>query len=210
MKPAWSKILNYLALDLSKRSTGWAAWQPGWDKPVHGSQALGSEYTRDGQVFAKCHQMLSDLRATVCRFDLIAMERPIHPAQLQGSTTIQVIRLASGIAAHVFSFAHAMGLPEPVEYSPDSWRPEWIGRIEDSEAKRKARRARKDGDKRASARDSLKALTVARCQQLGLRPRNDDEADAIGILTYAILSRGETPPWLADEVLRQPLEIDHA
>ena len=46
---------------------------------------------------------------------------------------------------------------------------------------------------------------IERCRQFGFTPRKNDEADAIGILTYAILLNGVTPPWLADETLRAPL-----
>ena len=65
--------------------------------------------------------------------------------------------------------------------------------------KRAATRAQK------SARDPLKAATMERCRQLGMKPRNDDEADAIGILTYGLLLNGVTPPWIANEVLRPAL-----
>lgn len=194
--------MKIIALDLSKRSTGWAAWQPGWDAPRFGQWVLGSEYTSDGQTFAKLHQRLSEVRQVVCRFDTVAMETPITPSQLQGFTTIQTIRLAIGLAAHAQSFAYAMGCRPVTEVNVASWRPDFIGKIEDQRVKSEVRRKRKAGDKKVSGRDELKYLTMLRCQQLGLSPRTNDEADAIGILTYCLLSNDITPPWLKDEVLR--------
>lgn len=197
--------MKILALDLSKTSTGWCIWDGAAEKPLYGHWVLGSEYTSDGGVFAKLHEGMSDLWRTICRFDYVAIESPINPAQLQGNTTIQTIRLASGLAAHAHSFAYAMDCRPVIEVNVSSWRPDYIGKFHSDEARRVARVAKKAGNSRASARSDLKALTMERCRQLGLNPRKDDEADAIGILTYIVLSHGETPPWIADEVLRQPL-----
>lgn len=197
--------MGYLALDLSKTSTGFAVWSPGEDKPRYGRWRLGSEYTPDGQTFAALHGNMADLHS-FCPFDTIFIETPISPAQLQGNTTIQIIRLLGGIAAHAHSFAHAYGC-RIQEINVASWRADFVGRILTSDASARARRAKKDGDKRASARGELKALTVARCQQFGFNPRSDDEADAIGILTYGCEARGVAVPWRANEVLQAPLSI---
>lgn len=199
--------MSFVALDLSKTSTGWAAWRAGWEKPRYGHWVLGSEYTSRGAVFAKLHQNMSDLHRVICPIEYLFVEEPISPAQLQGGTTINTLRIASGLAAHAESFAHAMGVRRIQEFNVSSWRPDFIGKVHDTEAKARARRAKKAGDARASARGELKALTIERCRQLGLTPRKDDEADAIGILTYGMLISGEMPPWLASEVLRAPLEV---
>lgn len=197
--------MRILGLDLSKSSTGWCIWDGVAGEPRYGSERLGSEYTSDGQTFAKLHVLMHDLWRTISHFDYVAIEAAINPAQLQGNTTIQTIRLASGLAAHAHSFAYAMGCKPVIEVNVSSWRPDFIGKFHSDEARRLARAAKKAGNIRASARDSLKALTMERCRQLGLNPRKDDEGDAIGILTYTVLTHGETPPWIANEVLRQPL-----
>lgn len=198
-----------LALDLSKSRTGWAHWSGGETRARFGHWVLGSEFSSDGMVFAKLHQCLAELHILM-PFWRVVIEEPINPAHLSGFTTIQTIRLLSGIAAHVHSFAHAYALPSVIEISVSSWRPDFIGRIDNAEAKARARRAKKAGNAKASATDELKRLTMERCRQLGFKPRCHDEADALGLLTYAILLRGETPPWLAGEVLRQPLAIGGA
>src|SRR3546814_16325839 len=55
--------------------------------------------------------------------------------------------------------------------SPSTWRVNFIG-----------------SQKRGTKRATLKDLTKERCRQLGMKPQNDDEADAIGILTHAARS----------------------
>lgn len=202
--------MGFVALDLSKTSTGWAAWQEGWEKPRYGCWVLGSEYSSRGQVFAKLHQNLSELHQVICPIEYLFAEEPISPAQLQGGTNLNSLRIQSGLSAHVESWAHAMrdhGCRPLQEFNISSWRPAFIGRIADSEAKAKARRQKKAGNLKASARDTLKELTMQRCRQLGMNPRKNDEADSIGILTHALLVNGITPPWLASETLQTPLEI---
>lgn len=203
--------MGYAAFDLSKSSTGWACWQEGWEKPVYGSVQLGSVYTSRGQTFIKLHTVMDDLHAGLTPFEFLFMEAPINHMMVnkgaQSSTTAENVRIALGLAAHCESFGYAREARRIIEYTPDSWRPDFIGRIESSAAKADARRDKKAGNSKASARDTLKALTIARCRQLDLNPKNDDEADAIGILTYGIISSGVQPPWLSDEVLREPLVV---
>jgi len=191
-----------IALDLSKRSTGWAVWMGDDSAPRYGSWELGSEYTGRGQTFAKLHANLLDLRA-VSRFEALYFEEPLNPHKLKGHTNIDTLRVLSGLAAHAESFGHALGLRIVQGINIDSWRPAFIGRINSNEAKRKAKAAGK------SATDSLKSLTMERCRQLGLHPRNTDEADAIGILDYCVSMRGVIPPWRAEEVL-QPMLVGGA
>jgi hypothetical protein len=183
-----------LALDLSKTSTGWSYWDGTAERPRFGHWNLGSEYTTDGGVFARLQANMADLYA-VARFDWIYFEEPIHPANLSGNTNIRAIKLASGLAAHVESFGHALNC-RTKSINVEQWRKAFIGEDIARQTKANARRRGK------SARDTLKALTMERCRQLGMAPRKDDEADAIGILTYACELNHITPPWLASEVLR--------
>ncbi|PTR06418.1 MULTISPECIES: hypothetical protein [unclassified Novosphingobium] len=190
--------MTILALDLSKRGTGWAVWIEGTDAPRYGSWVLGSEFTTRGQTYAKLHANLLDLRA-LCRFEHLYFEEPISPAQLSGHTNIDTLRVLSGLAAHAESFAHAMGLRTAQAINVSSWRGDFIGRIAASDARKRAKAANR------SASDSLKALTIERCRHLGFKPRTNDEADALGLLDYACGLRGLTPPWRQNEVLRPML-----
>lgn len=192
--------MSYLALDLSKKNTGWAIWDGQSDRPRSGSWTLGSEFSSDGQVFGKLHRCLSDLYK-VMPFERLYFEEPINPAQLQGGTNIQSIRILSGLAAHAQSFAAVKRLRAVKEINISTWRRDFIGDMVVKQVNAGVRAKRKAGGK-ASGTDQLKRLTIERCRQLGMDPRSNDESDAIGILTYAVLLNGETPPWLANETLR--------
>lgn len=196
-------MTGILALDLSKARTGWAAWERGAPKPRYGSWVLGSEYSTDGQVYAKLHQRLSELRA-VMRFGSIYHEQPILPANLNGNTNIRALALAAGLAAHVESFAAAMGC-KSFAINIGTWRKDFVGSelVKDAQA---AARAKRKATGKGSARDKLKRLTMDRCRQLGFAPRFDDEGDAIGILDHVLdFHEHIRPPWRADEVLRPPV-----
>jgi hypothetical protein len=199
--------VRLIALDLSKSSTGWAAWGVGQNaQPSYGHERLGSEYSSNGMTFCKLHKVLADLHA-VHRFDAIFYEQKINPQNLSGVTNIHTINIMAGLEAHTQSFAHAYGIRKCEAVDVGRWRPAFIGRVEHSVAKADARRDRKAGNQKASARDTLKRLTMERAMQLGFSPRCDDEADAIGILTYACeVIIGTPPPWTANEVLRPMME----
>lgn len=179
--------MNILALDLSKRSTGWAVWPAGSDKPRYGHWVLGSEFTSDGRTYCKLHQNLADLHQVV-PFEHIYYEEPLRPEMMQGNTNIVTLRVLTGLAAHACSFAEAYSLRTVKAVNISTWRADFIGR-----------------QKRGTKRETLKSLTMERCRQLGFAPRRDDEADALGILDYACTASGVIPPWRANEVLRPPL-----
>ncbi len=194
--------MSYLALDLSKRSTGWALWKEGWDTARIGHWKLGSEYSSDGQVYGKLHRSLNDL-FKLERFEFVFIEEPIN-LHKTGGTSANNIRMSLGLNAHVESFAVARRCRRLQEVNVSSWRQDFIGRDITGSARKEAKRAGK------SARDQLKRLTIARCRQLGFTVSVDDEADAIGILTYGLSISGITPPWLANETLRPILDVGTA
>lgn len=197
--------LSYLALDLSKSSTGWALWAEGTDAPRYGNWQLGSEWTTEGGVYAKLHRNLSDLHK-VMPFSHVYFEEPINPAHLSGFTNIQTIWMLGGLAAHVQSFAHIKRCRMCKPVNVERWRRDFIGDMVVREVKAGTRRRRKQGDAKASSTDQLKRLTTERCRQFGFNPRKSDEADALGILTYSLLLDGVTPPWVANETLHPILE----
>lgn len=191
--------MKCLALDQSKSSTGWACWQPGWDKPVVGHVCLGTSYTPRGQVFTKIRSTMIDLWSTVSAYDWVFHEAPIAHRKTQ-NTSDENRRLALGLVAAIEGVAHELRC-KTREYEDRSWRPPFIGQTFNAEIKRAAKAAQR------SARDPLKAATKERCRQLGITVTVDDEGDAVGILTYGILSHGVTPPWLSNEVLRPAIGV---
>ncbi len=178
--------MRLMSLDLSKRSAGLAGWD-GKSQPVVLSKELGSNLTSHGMVFARLHGVMNDLTKVMGGIDAIYCEEPLQPQALAGHTTFDTIYLAYGLAAHAASFAEAKGVRFHM-VNQSVWRRHFIGRM-------------KRGTKRATLKDYAKE----RARQLGFTPRNDDEADAIGLLTYACEREGIQPPWTRDEILRPPL-----
>lgn len=176
--------MGVLALDLSKRSTGWACWMPGDANPHYGSWVLGSEFTGDGQTYCKLHQCLMELR-TLSRFEHIFYEQPLQQQMLTGHTNIDTLRVLTGLAAHTESYAHAVGLRSIMAVNQASWRKHFIGRMP-----------------RGTKTKQWKDYSRERCLHYGWQTRTDDEADALGILDYAFDLRGAVPPWRENETLR--------
>lgn len=179
--------MSILALDLSKRSTGWAAWQPGWNTARYGHWQLGSEYTSDGGTYCKLHEKLYELWQ-VARYEHLFLEDPISQAALSGHTNIATLRILSGLAAHAESFAEQMRLRTVMRVNVASWRRHFIGKMP-----------------RGTKSKTLKQYAMQRCRDYGFTPRNDDEADALGLLDHACHLQGLQPPWSAGEVLRPAL-----
>ncbi len=190
--------MKAIALDQSKASTGWAAWQPGWDFPRYGSEVLGSTYTSDGMVFTKLRSEIIELYSTVTAFEYLFYEEVINHRTHVSSNEKSVL-LLTGLRAVIEGVGYELRCRSVKDVPEKIWRRDFCGSGEVQMIKRAAKAAQK------SARDPLKAATMERCRQLGMKPKNDNEGDAIGILTYNLLAHGITPPWRANEVLRPPL-----
>lgn len=176
-----------VALDLSKRSTGWALWEQGSDSARFGTWVLGSEYTSRGATYRKLRQHVADLSRLVT-IEHIFFEEPLRPEQLKGHTNIDSLRVLTGLAATAECLGEELGCRTITAVHNKTWRALFIGR-----------------QKRGTGRETLKDLAKERCRQLGMKPRNDDEADAIGLLDYGCEALGIVPVWRANEVLRPPL-----
>lgn len=179
--------MRVLALDLSKRSAGWAMWAVGEERPASGAWELGSEYTSRPETFVRLHQRMSEQTAFGLP-DAVFYEEPIQAVQLQGHTNIETLKLVAGLAAHAESWAEAMGCRIIRGVNLATWRRHFLGKMP-----------------RATKTAELKGYAVERCRQLGFRPRVHDEAEALGILDYACETLSILPPWRANEVLRPPL-----
>jgi hypothetical protein len=156
-------------------------------KPIYGHAVLGSEYTSDGATFAKLHGLLTDLRQIV-RFDRLYYEEAINPASLSGHTNIDTLRVLSGLCAHAESFGYAVGLRSVQAVNVTSWRRHFIGKMP-----------------RGTKTKQLKDYVIERCRSYGWKPKNSDEADALGLLDYCLDMQGIVPAWRANEVLRPAL-----
>lgn len=181
--------MRILALDLSKRSAGWACWGPEDQRVASGTWELGSEFTSKGRTFAKLHQSMSDLHR-LSAIEAIYYERPLNLGPAAGSTNAETLNVLIGLAMHAESWGEAMGCRIIQDINMSSWRAHFIGRM-----------------KRATSSADLKSYAMARCRQLGFRPIKHDQAEAIGILDYACEINKIMPPWRKDEILRPALGL---
>lgn len=192
---------TFLALDLSKASTGFAIWAPNFNRPRSGRWKLGGPMTTRGEVYRNLHMKLKD-QFSVHRFSHLFFEEPIAPGALAGATNYDTIMLLVGLAAHAESFGSAARCRVVKAVNVQRWRKDFLGGMAVQDVQRRTRELRKAGNKSASSTKELKSLTIERCRQFDFDPETNDEADALGILTYGIQLSGVTPPWLAAETLR--------
>lgn len=175
--------MRVAGLDLSKSSTGWAVWGQSDAVLASGVWQLGSEFTSRGRVFANLHQRMMEIEQ-IGHVDAWFYEEPIHPAQLQGQTNADTLKLAAGLAAHVESAGEALGARIIRAVNMSTWRREFLGKMP---------RAMKTAD--------LKDMAMQRARQLGFKPQKHDQAEAIGVLTYGCTSLDITPYWYAQGAL---------
>lgn len=177
--------MDILALDLSKSNTGWARWDGISARPTYGSLKLGSAYANRLDTYRAFHKFWVEIRLFKDP-EFVSIEAPANPAHFKYPTKFDNDRKLIGLVEVAWYFCMCIGLSlgNVREVPVSSWRVPFIGR-----------------QKRGTAREDLKSLTMRRCKELGFHGINSDEADAIGLLTYEIQMRGETPPWTAHEQL---------
>lgn len=176
--------MDILALDTSKHRLGWARWASGQPRPALGHAQLGSELTPRGAAYVGLHKVFLEQQLFGVP-DVVVVESPMNPAHLKHATKFTNDRLLIGLVEMVYYFSEMLRVSSVREVKTSDWWPYFIGH---SFQKRRAGFTTKD-------------YTLARCNQLGLTPRNNDEGDAAAILDYEIHCRGLTPPWRAHECL---------
>ena len=192
--------MRICALDLSKRSAGWAVWGPSDSKLASGAFVLGSEFTSKGSTYCKLHAELTGLNQ-VGRIDAIYWEDTIDARSLSGHTNIETLKVLGGLVAHAESWGEVMGCRVLRSVNQLTWRREFLGSIPRPKLKDKF------GNRTGERPIDWKALAMERCQQLGFKTKTHDEAEAIGILDFACADQGIIPPWRENEVLRPALGI---
>lgn len=182
-------MATWLALDLSIKSTGWALWSTGDDRPAYGTWELATDVGWRGRAYVRLHRNLIDLHK-VTPIDYLVFEEPLPAAVLKGHTTADTLAAMAGLAAHAESFAEAIGANH-LAVSMSAWRRHFIGSMP-----------------RGTKSFDLKALAMARCRELGFSPDKHDAAEAIGLLDHQLSVNRITPPWRAEFRLEAPLEAD--
>lgn len=168
-----NRILPVLCIDPST-NPGYALWHPERRSVVHGSWALkrkkqgvsrGSYYL---QIEEKIEALLREnglIRDRRLRF---AIEAPAPNAERSADVRL----LSDGWIAVLERLCELNGLVSPELVWLNSWRPYFLDRVKP--------RALKGQD----ARDWYKREVIAQCQAYGFDPKDDNAADAIGMLVW--------------------------
>jgi hypothetical protein len=169
-------VISVLALDLSVKSTGFAFCTSEMAKPASGTWELAGGVAFAPRAYVRLHRHLKDINdATPIHF--VAYEDTVPPHMLRGHSDATTIKALAGLAAHVESFCAAMGIRcQAVGLS--TWRKHFVGTIP---------RGTKSAD--------WKHLAMTRCRDLGFSPLKHDEAEALGLLDYALSVEGVIAPW---------------
>ena len=152
-----------LALDLSKRSTGWALGHGG-TPPL--ARSIGFRGAGRGAVLAEYFHWLRDRLITNAP-DLVAYEAPIKSTRAKGST--ETMMLLWGMAAITEAVCSMKGL-RMVAVPIPTWRKAFLGHGYPIDPK---------GD------------AVRMCDNLGWPVQTHDEAEACGVWCWAHLSHGD-------------------
>ena len=180
-------MATWLALDLSLKSTGFAFWNGESELPVSGHWALAPDMSWRGRGYVRLHKNMMDLHKA-SKIDVIIYEEPLSQASVQGNSSLITIQTLAGLAAHVESFAEAIGARHR-SVNMATWRKHFIGSM-----------------KRGTKTPDLKAMALRRCRDLGMEPNGHDEAEALGILDYELSTNGVIAPWRAGNVLQRQLQ----
>lgn len=168
--------MSWVALDLSVKSTGWALWSAGQERPAHGTWELAPSIDYVARAYVRLHKSLLDLQR-LGSIETLVFEEAIPAHQLHGNSNAETIAAAAGLAAHAMSFAEAVGCrwrSVPIA----AWRRHWIGKMP-----------------RGTGTPDLKHMAMKRCRELGFEVIKHDEAEAIGLLDYQLAMDGVVPPW---------------
>ena len=157
-------MTTILALDLSK-NVGWARWREGADRIASGSVSVGRESA--GQTMACFRDFLMDQVIGNSVTHLV-----IESAFVSEKNASSAARLF-GLAAFADEVAYRRGIGPVERVTAFAWRKHFIGQA--TAPKTLAAKHR---------RSWLKNEAVARCRNLGIDVKSDDEADAIGVLFY--------------------------
>lgn len=171
--------MDVLSLDLSKGSTGWARYRKGDARPTYGSWSLGTVHTSRARVTVNLYLKLQEL----CAFgdpDAVYYESPLRGDHQSNESNN---RLLNALAAQVEFFFECKRI-RCHEVNNLSWKATQLNPT----------RKRLDSDE-------WKRLSVRTARELGLKPANNDEADALHLLDHGLALENVVPAWRKDPPL---------
>ena len=165
--------MKILALDIAT-VTGWAcgdttafllAAQPA-DRAIYGAVRLNRRGLSWGAKFDAQYQALYDLAAqhTPCT---IVCEAPFAGKSTTTNRQIFGLSAIADMAFHNLGLMRGHDIQAVYEVPPQTWRKHFLG-------------------KGRGPREEMKAAALTRCRQLGFEPDDDNAADALGLLDYAM------------------------
>lgn len=165
--------MDILSLDLSKSATGWARYREGDARPTFGTWQLGSAYTDRAAVMVALYKRLNE----ACAFgdpDVVYYESPLRgDAQTNEANN----RMANALAALVEFYFKCK-------------------RVRCHEANNRAWKATQlNPERKRLSSAEWKALSIRTARELGMKPGNDNEADALHILDYGLSLENVVPVW---------------
>lgn len=162
--------MKLLCLDLATRS-GWSIWAPG--EPVR----YGSFRLPDGQYHDLGHRLLRYGNWLGQRISDERPQRIYYEAPWVGPQTSQdTVKLLFGLASMTAMLGAKTGV-KTVEQNNASVRKHFLGRAN------------------TTGRKEIKKRVMAACADIGWAPKNDDEADALALLDFAVHVERLTPEW---------------
>ncbi len=172
-----------LALDIAT-NTGAALGDPADGLPLLTSIRFGEQGdSLEASFAAAMSWMAKTLKEHNPR--RVVFESPMPPSFMRGHTTANTIRKLQGLAAIIGGTAHKLGFLDIAEAPVADIRLHFLG------------------SRRIKSADAKKA-TVAKCRELGLVPRNDNEADAAALWFYAAGLHAAQPELIACPRARKP------
>lgn len=179
-----SERFTIISADLASK-TGLAFWTPGMEKPRSILLDLPTGEEWNGRAYRKLYESLwaiHQIAGENAPITKIYFEAPISPGHMSGKTNAKTIYRLVGFVAIIELFADVIGANCMFVYATN-WRKNFMGA--------------KIGQKR----QDLKRAAMERCRELGWYPEDDNCADALGILNYALtVHEAIRVPW-ADKLV---------
>ena len=163
--------LVVLALDVALRRTGWAVGSPGMNRPYWGVYETAGDWS--GREGARLHDWRRFLERQIeeHRITCIAMELPFIDARAFNFDGTTAVLQMQGMALEI---AHARRI-RATGVAIASWRSHWIGQgVAPKHLEQKERKP------------WLKEQAMRRAADRGWYTEHHDEAEALGIMDYAL------------------------
>lgn len=176
-----------LALDLASKS-GWALYEKNMQRPFSGSELFKRPTGTNGEALEKLRKLMADQHAMHGLTDIV-----FEAQHISDQINPQTVYLLIGMGAMVEWFGHRIGARTfPVDIG--TWRKHFLGKGSFKQAKDAI------GVKRGpTGRQQAKAKSIDACNSLGWFPKDDNAADALGVLDYYLslppIARMYPRPW---------------